>query len=49
MPDLTVPYLLLGLGVVAGLFSMKLPSSAGAALALTAVPAAGVGLAMAFC
>jgi len=49
MNELGVPYLLLGLGVVLGLFAGKLPPSATAALVLTAVPPAGLGLGAAFC
>jgi len=49
MSELAVLCLLLGLGVVLALFAGKLPPSATAALLLTALPPAGLGLGVAFC
>ena len=46
----SLPYLLLGVGAVGGFLATRwLPRSGIAALLLTAVPLAGLGLAGAFC
>ena len=45
----SLPLVLFGLGVIGALFARQLPLSGTAAIVLTAVPPAGIGLGAAFC